>query len=133
MAHVDTIAAQQRELDISIWQGDSVQYEGSAAQLKAEGLIPRDFDDIEWPRADEPQCWQVGGFDYILVRQRPAGRRGPWTTWDNWWLRVSVTGKRNRQLRAKDARRDDGGFQSFLRSLMPAEGARNATSTGDQQ
>lgn len=70
-----------------------VQYEGSQAQLEAEGLIPEGF---KWPRAAADQHWSANGFDYWLRRTRPAGHKGPMRSWldmDNWFVRVEVTGR----------------------------------------
>ena len=90
-----------------------VQYEGTAAQLIAEGVIPPG---LEWPRAAADKRWEAGGFDYWLRRTRPEGHRGPMRSWlemDNWFVRVTVTGRDQRSLklhslerRAEELRRD---------------------------
>lgn len=83
----------ERELIIDVRRDDWVQYEGTAAQLIAEGLIPEGF---EWPRAAAEARWQANGFDYWLRRIRPAGHKGPMRSWlelDNWFIRVEVTGR----------------------------------------
>lgn len=83
----------ERELIIDVRRDDWVQYEGTAAQLIAEGLIPADF---EWPRAAADKRWEANGFDYWLRRTRPEGLKGPMRTWlemDNWFIRVEVTGR----------------------------------------
>jgi hypothetical protein len=82
-----------RELIITLFPDDYVQYEGTAAQLVAEGLIPEDF---EWPRAAADRRWEANGFDCWLRRTRPAGHKGPMRSWlemDNWFIRVAVTGR----------------------------------------
>jgi hypothetical protein len=81
------------ELRIEIWPDDWAQYTGTAAQLQAEGLIP---DGFEWPQAAADKRWEANGFDYWLRRTRPDGHKGPMRSWlevDNWFLRVSVTGR----------------------------------------
>lgn len=70
-----------------------VQFEGTAAQLIAEGLIPEGF---KWPKAAAEVHWEANGFDYWLRRTRPDGHKGPmssWLTLDNWFVRVEVTGR----------------------------------------
>lgn len=83
----------ERDLIIDVRRDDWVQYEGTAAQLVAEGLIPKDF---EWPRAAADKRWEANGFDYWLRRTRPEGHKGPMRSWlelDNWFIRVEVTGR----------------------------------------
>jgi hypothetical protein len=66
-------------------------WEGSSAQLIAEGLIPNGF---EWPQRDRPKCWTADGLDYYLSRRRPAGMKGPkrlWVEGDYWALRTTST------------------------------------------
>lgn len=111
------------ELHIEIWPDDFVFYTGSAAQLRAEGLMP---DGFEWPKAAETHHWSAGGFDYWLRRMRPKGHKGPMRSWlvmDNWLLRVHVTG-RDRQWtirRALERKSEDLRAMYFRQT---AEGAR---------
>lgn len=69
-----------------------VNYEGTATQLEAEGLIPAGF---EWPCHVGPITWDADGFTYRLVRMRPRGFNGSKRAWlaaattiDNWQLSV---------------------------------------------
>ena len=83
----------ERELLIDIWPDFWAHYEGTAAQLEAEGLIPEGF---EWPQAAADKCWEAGGYAYRLRRTRPDGHKGPMRSWlelDNWFVRVSVPGR----------------------------------------
>lgn len=87
-------AAVQRELRIQIWEGEYVELIGTAADLRAEGVIPEGF---EWPQANRDSRWQSGRFDYWLRRSRPEGHKGPMRSWfelDNWFVRITVTGRR---------------------------------------
>lgn len=85
----------ERELRIEIRQDEHFEFEGTAAQLTAEGLIPKDF---EWPRAAADESWEANGFKYWLRRSRPEGHKGPMRSWlelDNWFVRVEVAGHDN--------------------------------------
>lgn len=69
-----------------------VNYEGTAAQLEAEGLIPSGF---EWPCHVGPIAWESDGFTYRLVRMRPRSFEGSKRAWlaaaatvDHWQLSV---------------------------------------------
>lgn len=89
----ETAQQVERELRIEIYRDDWARFEGTAAQLQAEGLIPEGF---EWPRAAADKQWEANGFDYWLKRRRPEGHKGPMRSWlelDNWSLRVNVTGR----------------------------------------
>lgn len=89
------------ELIINLWPDDCVFYEGTAAQLIDEGLVPEDFN---WPRGRASKEWEANGFDCWLQRKRPAGHKGPMRTWldaDNWLLRVTVSGRDNSWSRAR--------------------------------
>ena len=86
-------AQPERELRINLWRDNVVMFEGTAAQLQAEGVIP---DELEWPRAAADANWEAGGFDYSLCRCRPAGHKGPMSSWlalDNWRIRIGVIGR----------------------------------------
>jgi len=83
----------ERELLVKIWRDEFAQFEGTSAQLIAEGLIPEGF---AWPRAAAYKHWKANGFDYRVCRTRPEGHKGPMRTWlemDNWSIRVNVTGR----------------------------------------
>ena len=82
-----------RDLRIAIYRDAWARYEGTAAQLIAEGLIP---DGFEWPQADADVEWVASGFKYWLRRTRPEGHKGPKRSWlglDNWFVRISVVGR----------------------------------------
>lgn len=107
-----------RELRIFLYPGNFARYEGSAAQLAAEGLIP---EDLTWPQAARSAVWDDNGFDYCLRRCRPEGHKGPMKSWlalDHWSLTVHVTGRdwtwsaRGRLERAAQALRDEIHAQS---------------------
>lgn len=90
----------EREITISVYPGDYVEYEGTADQLLAEGLIA---DGFEWPRAAADAHWEVDGFDFRLRRTRPTGHKGPMRSWlemDNWLVRVRKAGMHWCQRRA---------------------------------
>jgi hypothetical protein len=92
-ACADTSPHAAQELHIGIQRDEWAQYEGTAAQLQAEGLIPEGF---EWPRARDDCFWQANGFEYWLRRTRPKGHKGPMRSWlgmDNWFIRVVVHGR----------------------------------------
>lgn len=83
----------EREIIIGVHPDEWVQYEGTAAQLQAEGLIPEGF---EWPLAATIKDWKAEGFDYWLRRKRPEGHKGPMRSWlelDNWFIRIKVSGR----------------------------------------
>jgi hypothetical protein len=85
----------ERELRIELWRDEFVAFEGSAAQLQAEGVIPGGF---EWPRAATMARWEESGFSYWLFRVRPKGHKGPPSSWwplDNWCIRICVVGRDN--------------------------------------
>jgi hypothetical protein len=94
---IDRAAEQEIIIDVNPEWG-WVRYEGTAAQLIAEGLVPQG---LEWPRAASYKRWSAGGFDYRLRRTRPEGHRGPMRSWleiDNWSVRVTVMGRDQRSL-----------------------------------
>lgn len=81
------------EVIISVRRDGWLSYEGSAAQLVAEGLIPKDFC---WPDAAAYQRWEANGFEYSLRRARPNYHKGSMRTWlekDNWLMFINVVGR----------------------------------------
>lgn len=83
----------ERELRIEIYLDDWARFEGTAAQLIAEGLIPKGF---EWPLAATDKEWEANGLKYRVRRTRPEGHKGPMRSWlelDNWFVRISVVGR----------------------------------------
>ncbi len=77
--------SQQRELIAMVWPGSFWRYEGTRAQLEAEGVIPPKF---EWPTGKGRVAWESGQFKYWLQRTRPEGVKGPMSIWINgdWWV-----------------------------------------------
>ena len=65
---------------------DFSQYEGTRAQLEAEGVIPPG---TEWPAEGSryDSHWKAGIFRFMLCRSRPAGMKGPIKLWlaGDWW------------------------------------------------
>lgn len=97
-----------RELIIEIQPRMCVRWEGTAAQLTDEGLIPQNF---EWPYGRGRKCWEAGDFTFWLERCRPSGTKGPMSVWvhgDWWFLRRSLTADGGRGIapaRLYEARR----------------------------
>jgi hypothetical protein len=83
------------ELRIEIDAGPQlreVRFEGTAAQLEAEGLIPAGF---HWPVALRQVECDVGGMTYRLSPIRLRGWKGPMRSWlvlDHWMLHVRREG-----------------------------------------
>ena len=74
------------DLRISITPGVRCCFEGTSAQLRAEGLIPKKE---KWPARDIPCQWTAAGFHFDLRRKKPEGLKAPkaeWMTVDNWLL-----------------------------------------------
>ena len=83
------------ELHINIERDECVEYEGTAAQLVAEGLIPSGF---EWPHGGALKGWRANGLRYVLRRARPPGHKGPRRSWlglglDHWYVYMEVDGR----------------------------------------
>lgn len=75
-----------RELIIEIQPRMCVRWEGTAAQLLDEDLIPKKFD---WPSGRRSRGWNGDdGFTYWLQRSRPPGIKGPMSVWvhGDWWM-----------------------------------------------
>ena len=133
------------DLLIAIRPRAEVWYQGSAEQLRAEGLIPEGF---AWPKGREMVYWMAGGFDLTVERCRPPGTKSPMRQWasGDWWLLVrspigcrgqgpgpTLIYEKQRELEYElwresaaghamfrrwwDAHRDDA-FQSFKRQLL---------------
>ena len=82
----------ERELKIHIYKRSFGfwEYEGTRAQLEAEGVIPPG---TQWPQGKQPLFWNHGGLRYWLRRTRPEGVKGPmsvWTSGDWWFLRCDT-------------------------------------------
>lgn len=70
-------------------------YEGTRAQLEAEGVIPAD---LQWPLPEHGRHavhWELGRQRFTLCRTRPADLKGPMSAWirGDWWeLRCDLLG-----------------------------------------
>ncbi|WP_042421038.1 hypothetical protein [Comamonas granuli] len=75
-----------RELKITIYKRGFRfwEYEGTRAQLEAEGVIPPG---TVWPQGKQKVEWCSGGASYWLGRKRPDGIKGPMSVWitGDWW------------------------------------------------
>ena len=114
----------ERELQITIWPDGVARFEGSAAQLEAEGITAKGF---KWLRAAAFVRWEANGFDYVLCRTRPQGWKGSKTTWfevDNWTVNISVTGRdyfeRNRLKLVRKSAELQAELQAECRRRTPA-------------
>lgn len=115
----------ERELHIEISPDSCVRYEGTAAQLVAEGLIP---DGFKWPTqpGSASMQWDANGFKYWLARKRPDGHKGPmrsWITMDNWSIRVLVKGRDSDWHQRRALERKAKELRAEYRALT-AEGER---------
>lgn len=78
------------DLSIEIYARACTRYEGTAAQLIAEGLIP---DGFKWPKRTKYVSFEVGQFTYWVGRRRPRGMKGPMKAWaegDYWHMQRSL-------------------------------------------
>lgn len=115
--------AQAPELSIWIALDHFVQFTGSAAQLRDEGLIP---DGFEWPQRRVVRRWDANGFAHSLERCRPAGHKGPMSSWlalDSWRLRVRVAHHDYRWFARRQLQRRREEYEAEYLSLTP-EGQR---------
>lgn len=75
-----------RELVVrfSRFAGGYWQYEGTRAQLEAEGVIPPD---TQWPQGKKCLWWTEGRLRFRLCRTRPNGAKGSASVWAqaDWW------------------------------------------------
>lgn len=85
----------ERELTVELnpYGCDFWEYQGTRAQLEAEGVIPAA---VEWPATGVRSVeWQDGRMRFSLRRIRPAWLKGPMRLWVNgdWWaLRCDLIG-----------------------------------------
>lgn len=112
----------ERELHIGIIQDDWVEYRGSRAQIKAEGVIP---EDTEWPSGKASVFWHSGALRFWLRRCRPEGMKGPaklWLEGDYWFLRIERASepfwdreirRKMRELKQAIYRRSPEGHRQF--------------------
>lgn len=114
----------ERELKIDLrpygWQ--RWDFEGTRAQLEAEGVIPPG---TVWPETGtKPVCWTAGPLKYHLQRKRPDGMKGPMRLWVNgdWWCLVCTPAKGEDVLQqsVNEARRE----LERLTRLQTPEGQR---------
>ena len=109
----------ERELHITIWHDNCAEFEGSAAQLVAEGVIP---DGFEWSSVAMPMHWEANGFDCWLRRTRPAGWKGSMKSYrevDNWTIRISVTGRTQHDMRRLELERKAVELQAEFHQCTP--------------
>ncbi len=122
-------AAAVVDLVVRIAPRDAVRWEGSRAQLEAEGLIPCE---CQRPLGTDKKYWLVDGFRFTLCRNRPEGMKGPKRSWidgDNWLLhrelsdahgvgwRTALTYERQCALEAEIFRESPGGLQLSNRAV----------------
>ncbi len=77
---------QTDDLTIRIRPNVFVQFQGTSAQLVAEGLIPENF---EWPERDATVFWKTDKYKFSVQRVKPQGTKipkGEWMNWDKWYL-----------------------------------------------
>lgn len=88
------------ELRILMYPDYWTQFQGTRAQLEAEGLIPPRF---KWPSGTDACTWEVEtGMTYRLRRQRPEGHKGAMRTWlglDHWSLSIETSPRWRRTRR----------------------------------
>jgi len=83
---------------------DFAEYQGSRAQLEAEGVIPAG---TEWPEGQQSVSWEQGLLSFSLKRTRPEGMKGPMKLWiagDYWnlrWERKVMPGRAARAIAEK--------------------------------
>ena len=90
------------DLQISIVPRAYTSYQGTAAQLIAEGLIPEGF---KWPSGTNRVTVTVGTFEHWIFRTRPEGHKGPMSSWisgDCWHLRRELANQQRDGYREAD-------------------------------
>lgn len=117
----DTVCdTQASELRITVQRDVLVRFEGTAAQLIEEGLIPSNF---ELPRASSDKIWAENGLIFWLRRARPSGHKGPMRSWldmDNWVVRVDVAGRDSRWYDRRNVERKAEELREAVRRQSPA-------------
>lgn len=75
----------EREMLIDLRFTAHARFEGSSAQLVAEGVIPAD---MKWPIGKGGISWNSGGVNFHLKRCRPYDSREPMRVWaeGDWWV-----------------------------------------------
>lgn len=90
------------DLQIEIIPRAYTQYQETAAQLVAEGLIP---DGFKWPIGSTRVTIEVGKFSLWIGRKRPDGHKGPmssWTSGDFWFVRRELASNKRDGWRDAD-------------------------------
>lgn len=104
-------------------------FEGTRAQLEAEGAIPPG---TEWPATGARWVeWKAGPLEFRLCRTRPPGLKGPMRLWINgdWWGLVCTPVKDEPlQWKVLQAQRE----LERLRRLQTPEGQRAARALSDR-
>ena len=99
------IDAREMRVDIRPYGLDFWEYEGTRAQLDAEGVIPPS---TKWPEGVQRLYWSDDRFTWCLVRTRPLGLKGPMSLWasGDWWgLRCSDLHNRSDARRVAEMKR----------------------------
>lgn len=101
MATSDGIPQRMREMKVNICPLglDFWEYEGTRAQLEAEGIIPPE---TQWPEGTGDHYFNAGPFEFWLRRTRPDDLRGPmrlWTNGDWWMLRCTLLERKDHATR----------------------------------
>lgn len=97
-----TAALIASDLTIKVNPRAYTSYQGTAAQLVAEGLIPKDF---KWPTGANRVTVKVGRFEHWIFRVRPDGHKGPMSSWiegDCWYLRRELANQPKNGFRDAD-------------------------------
>lgn len=97
-----TAALLASDLTIHVTPRAYTSYQGTAAQLIAEGLIP---DGFKWPTGANRVTVTVGRFEHWIFRTRPEGHKGPMSSWVNgdcWHLRRSLANQPRNGFREAD-------------------------------
>ncbi|QTB47922.1 hypothetical protein [Burkholderia pseudomallei] len=85
-AHVQSVATAvvEREMVIEWQKGYYFQYQGTRAQLEAEGVIP---DGLEWPTGRNNAAWRRGEQHFLLRRCKVPGAKQRVSEWGgvDWW------------------------------------------------
>lgn len=123
LAATPTTPTHAPELRITIWLDQWVEFIGTAAQLRAENLIP---DSFEWPPGATDKHWTARGMRYWMRRCRPEGHKGPmssWLTLDNWFVRISPDNPDPQWHARRSIQRMEAALRREQHHLTPA-GAR---------
>lgn len=109
-----------QELLIELRPDEWAQYQGCAAQLCGEGLIPAD---MCWPAGHASRHWTANGLEFWLRRMRPPGHKGNYASWaglDYWCLRVTVAGRTWSDERLRKLERRAADLADEFYALTPA-------------